>query len=238
MNKSISPSRNKKKAGSTEAAFSYLPSFEIEEDLIRQGYSLIAGVDEAGRGCLAGPLALGMTIYHASFIADPDPLITSSVRDSKKISPKKRPIVLEAVKTHALAHETIMVSHQTIDKHNINGATKIAILKLITSISVKPDIIIMDGNFSFDLDIPFIAVKKGDNRSLSIASASIGAKVTRDRVMEKFELHYPGYGLAQHKGYGTKFHREAIANLGYCPIHRRSYEPVKSMIALEKGHEG
>jgi ribonuclease HII len=130
-----------------------------------------------------------------------------------------------------------MVSHRTVDRLNINGATEYAIKKLLADMPRKPDIILLDGNFSFDLGIPRISVKKGDRRSLSIASASIAAKVTRDAVMERFAGIYPGYDFDSSKGYGTLKHRKALERAGGCPIHRLSYEPLKSLRAPTDGQE-
>jgi ribonuclease HII len=206
------------------------PSFEIEAGLFAQGYRFIAGVDEAGRGALAGPLAVALTIYDASLYDIPldDELV--HINDSKKISPKRRQILREIIQKRALAVVYHEISVHDIDRYNINGATYKGVQKLIENCPVKPDCIIMDGNFSFDFAIPFIPVIKGDNLSISIASASIEAKVVRDRTMDELEKNCSGYGFSIHKGYGTQFHRDAIEKKGPTEIHRKSYEPVKSIL--------
>jgi ribonuclease HII len=205
-------------------------SFNIEKNLIKKGMRIIAGVDEAGRGSLAGPLSIGLAIYDTSIIYNPPDEIIDNINDSKKLTPSKRKSALNII--HSLSHlvEVIMVPHRVIDDKNVNGATLFALKKLLAKIPVIPDVVIMDGKFSFDIGIPIIPVIKGDNLSFTIASASIIAKVTRDRVMEKFGDIYPDYGFKKHKGYGTKEHIAAIKKFGPCPIHRRSYEPVRGII--------
>lgn len=205
------------------------PDCSFEQSLLKDGYKLIAGVDEAGRGSLAGPLTLGLVIFPASIIRNPAADLTKHIRDSKQLSPPQRQVALQIIEKTSLSAEVFMVSHKIIDKKNINGATEFALQRMFEGISIKPDIVIMDGTFSFSLPVPFISIKKGDRTSLTIAAASIMAKVKRDAVMERLDLVYPGYGLSKHKGYGTVAHREAIMHLGYSAIHRKSYEPVKSM---------
>jgi ribonuclease HII len=153
---------------------------------------------------------VGCAIYPADFIRNPDRAIFSTVNDSKLLTPSRRNIALEYIRRHSLFWKAQMVSHRTVDRLNINGATEYAIKKLLADMHRKPDIILLDGNFSFDLGIPRISVKKGDRRSLSIASASIAAKVTRDAVMERFAGIYPGYDFDSSKGYGTLKHRKAL----------------------------
>ena len=208
--------------------------FSIEKELCLQGYRIIAGVDEAGRGALAGPLSLGMTIYHSSIYAEPPELILNSISDSKKLSPKKREEAFLIIKDFSLTYTSVFVPHGIIDKTDINIATKIGIERLIAKSEIKPDIIIMDGNFKFDFDIKFMSVIKGDNKSISIASASIIAKVLRDRLMDKADLKYPDYGFGINKGYGTKKHIESIYSNGFSNIHRKSFEPIKSLTESER----
>jgi ribonuclease HII len=206
------------------------PSFEIEAGLFAKGYRLIAGVDEAGRGALAGPLAVALTIYDASLFSLPidDELV--HINDSKKIPPKRRQMLREIIHKRTLAVVYHEISVEDIDTYNINGATFRGVQKLLEKSPVKPDCIIMDGNFSFDFSVPFIPIIKGDTLSISIASASIEAKVARDLTMDELDNGYAGYGLSIHKGYGTQFHRDAIEKKGPSDIHRKSYEPVKSIL--------
>ena len=210
------------------------PDFSIEKELYAKGYRAIAGIDEAGRGALAGPLSLGMVIYSLSVFNDPPEPVLKSIADSKKLTAKKRIEALSVIKNHALSYTSAFVSHTIIDCTNINIATEKGIHKLLAKSVFKPDIIIMDGNFKFKFDIPFIPVIKGDNRSISIASASIIAKVSRDMLMDKIHLKYPDYGFCGNKGYGTKNHMASIAENGFSTIHRKSYEPVKSLFEKQR----
>ncbi|PKL41282.1 MAG: ribonuclease HII [Spirochaetae bacterium HGW-Spirochaetae-1] len=222
------------KADHLESAFLLNPSFALELDLISRGYHIIAGVDEAGRGALAGPLSLGLTMFSTEFIHNPDKIFLTGINDSKLLTPNKREKALAIIGSRCLLSTATMVSHRIIDSLNINGATEFALKKLLSGISIKPDIVIMDGNFKFDIGMPYMAVKKGDRKSLSIASASIAAKVARDHIMDKFEDIYPGYDFRGNKGYGTRRHCESLKLKGPCPIHRKSYEPVKSLLSLER----
>jgi ribonuclease HII len=205
-------------------------SFEIEKKLLADGYKIIAGIDEAGRGALAGPLAVGLVIFNKSFIQIPTEEILTHIRDSKELSRLKRNKALKLIEKESICMSTVLVPHDVIDKVNINRATELAVRELLEKASPRPDIVIMDGNFKFDLGMAYLPVIKGDSKSITIASGSIAAKVKRDGVMDKYELIYPGYSFKKNKGYGTGEHREAISRLGPCHIHRKSYEPVKSMI--------
>jgi len=210
------------------------PDFSIEKELYSKGYRFIAGVDEAGRGALAGPLSVGMVIYPLSVFNDiPEP-VSRSIADSKKLTAKKRVEAISIIMNFSLSYTSAFVSHTAIDSTNINIATKNGIHKLLAKSEIKPDIIIMDGNFKFKFDIPFISVIKGDNRSLSIASASIIAKVSRDNLMDKLDCRFPGYGFCGNKGYGTREHMASLADKGFSSIHRKSYEPVKSIIECQR----
>ncbi len=206
------------------------PDFSIEKELLSEGYKIIAGIDEAGRGALAGPLSLGMVIYPVSIYNDTPETVTGSIADSKKLTSKKRVEALSVIKSLSLAHSSVFISHAEIDRSNINIATEKGIHKLLAKSDIKPDIIIMDGNFKFKFDIPFLSVVKGDNRSISIASASIVAKVLRDQLMDRIHLKYPDYGFSRNKGYGTKDHLESLGSRGFSSVHRKSYEPVRSMV--------
>ncbi|MBN1495995.1 MAG: ribonuclease HII [Spirochaetes bacterium] len=219
-----------KKKADRVSAFLHGPDFAIEKELLRKGCRLIAGVDEAGRGALAGPLCVGITIYAPSFIESLDgPL--PGIDDSKKLTPRKRSAALELIRRSALFSASILVSHRTVDRLNINRATEYAINRLLENISIKPDIVILDGNFSFTSQVPIHSVPKGDARSVSIASASIEAKVWRDTIMDRMDRLWPCYNFTENKGYGTSRHIQAIRERGISPVHRLSYEPVRSMIA-------
>ena len=209
------------------------PDFSIEKTFLSDRCRYIAGVDEAGRGALAGPLSVAMVIYHCSFYDSPPDALTSVVADSKQLSHKKRIKAEEAVKSLALAYAGIFIPHTVIDSCGINRATELAIIRMLSTINLKPDLIIMDGNFRFSPGVPFHSFVKGDCRSISIASASILAKVARDNIMCRVENSFPGYGFAKHKGYGTRTHIEAINSLGLCKIHRKSYDPARSILEAQ-----
>jgi len=210
------------------------PDFSIERELHSDGYKIIAGIDEAGRGAIAGPLSLGMVIYPTSIYTETPELILNTITDSKKLSHKKREEVFPIIEKFSLQYTSTFVPHTIIDRTDINIATKIGIERLIAKAQIKPDIIIMDGNFKFKFDIKFMSVIKGDNKSISIASASIIAKVLRDELMNKIDLKYPNYGFSINKGYGTKKHLESIYINGFSDIHRKSYEPIKSLTTREE----
>ncbi len=221
---------NKTQKAGDESAFLHDPTFAIEKLLLEEGFSLIAGVDEVGRGALAGPLCLGMVIFDVSLIASTEGPM-SGINDSKKLSPRQRKTGLDLIRATSIHSSSILVSHRTVDRLNINGATEFALNRLIESIHSKPDIIILDGNFSFRSSVPIRSILKGDSKSISIASASIVAKVYRDTIMERFDDMYPGYYFKSNKGYGTGQHLKALSSRGLSPIHRRSYEPARSMIS-------
>ncbi|HON77753.1 MAG TPA: ribonuclease HII [Spirochaetota bacterium] len=206
-------------------------SFDIESEFYTDTTAVIAGADEAGRGALAGPLAVGLVVYPPELFASPPDDLLRLVRDSKKLTHKGRIRALACIEAHALCVSTCLVSHETVDRLNINGATEYALRKLVSGLSVCPDMVLMDGNFRFNVGVAMRSVIGGDGLSLSIASASIAAKVRRDYIMERLDGRYPGYGFGQHKGYGTVFHRAMIMEKGPSPVHRRTYEPVKSMSA-------
>lgn len=180
---------------------------------------------------MAGPLSLGIVIYDPTVIESGETDELLSINDSKKLTSLQRLRAYAAVSACSLAYRCAMVSHRTIDRINVNGATEEALKRSLRSLPVIPDVIIMDGNFSFRSPIPIIPVRRGDASSLTIASASIVAKVTRDRIISKFDAIYPGYDFSSHKGYGTRHHIETIRRSGASPIHRRSYEPLKSLVA-------
>jgi ribonuclease HII len=194
----------------------------LERGLRKQGFSLVAGVDEAGRGPLAGPVVAAAVIM-------PEGLVLSGVDDSKLLSSEEREDLFEKVRESAIGFGIGIVNHDTIDRVNILQASFLAMETAIACIQPLPDHLLIDGN-RFCLQetsqvhsIPYTLVVDGDARCYSIAAASILAKVTRDRIMVSYEEQYPGYGFARHKGYSTPEHREAIFRLGYCEIHRRSF---------------
>ena len=196
------------------------PDFSFESALISQGFSLIAGVDEAGRGPLAGPVVV------AACILDPK-AIPAGLNDSKKLTAKRREILYDAIL--ASSHCAIItVSAKVIDAINIRAATLRGMTDAVAALSVSADYALIDGrDVPPGLICPSQALVKGDARSVSIAAASILAKVTRDRLMVRAAGFWPGYGFERHMGYGTADHLEAIRNMGPCPIHRFSFAPLK-----------
>ncbi len=206
------------------------PNFDIEQELARDNL-IIAGIDEAGRGCLAGPLSVGMVIYDPMLFGQILPEGMCIINDSKKLTHEKRLYAYDIIKNCSRYHSCCFVSSKYIDKENINIATQYAIEQLLISSPLKPDILIIDGNYKFDLHLPYISIIKGDSKSLTIASASIVAKVKRDALMDEYENIYHGYGFNSNKGYGTKKHIMMIEK-SISPIHRKSYEPVKSLYKI------
>lgn len=188
--------------------------FEREEQ--QKGKLLIAGVDEVGRGPLAGPVCVACVIMPL------DDLI-EGVDDSKKLSEKKREELFEKIKAKAICYSIKMVDEQTIDKINILEATKLAMKNAIESMEIKPDIVLIDAISKLDVDVEIRGIIKGDALSYSIGCASILAKVTRDRLMCELAKEYPEYGFEKHKGYGTKAHIEALKQYGPCIYHRLSF---------------
>ena len=190
----------------------------FEQAAQAQGYRYIAGVDEVGRGPLAGPVvcaAVIMPLDEASLVVGVD--------DSKKLSEKKREMLAEEIKKRALAYTIIEVSEEEIDKINILEATKLGMKKAIESLSIQPEIVLTDGNMTIDIAHKQQSVIHGDALSYSIGAASIIAKVYRDHLMDDFAKIYPQYGFEKNKGYGTAAHIQAIKEQGLCPIHRRTF---------------
>jgi len=190
-----------------------------ERSLWKNGVKLLAGVDEAGRGPLAGPVVAAAVIFPQHF-AD-----SFGVNDSKKISPPKREHLKSLIEEKALAVGVGAIDHSEIDRINILQATYKAMQLAIQQLCPSPDFVLIDGRGVPELKMPCQAVIKGDSSSLSIAAASIIAKVTRDHLMIEMHERYPHYGFAQHKGYATKRHMQAIREFGLSPIHRRSFRP-------------
>lgn len=206
------------------------PDFSIELELLEKGYRFIAGIDEAGRGALAGPLGVGLVIYSPETFSHIPPEISGTINDSKQLTHKKRVKALSDIERYAAAAVSVLVPHTVIDEININRATELGINRLLEKSPVRPDILIIDGNYKFKFSIPSMSVIKGDSRSITIASASILAKVRRDAIMDKIDERYSCYGFRGNKGYGTASHLASIEKNGFSRVHRKSYEPVRSMI--------
>ena len=192
-----------------------------EKELYTQGIQLIAGVDEVGRGPLAGPVVAAAVIL-------PKACKIPGLNDSKKIPKSKHKEIYEAVLQNAIAIGIGVKDNHVIDQVNIYEATKLAMMEAIGQLEPQPQHLLIDA-MKLDLPIPQTSIIKGDANSLSIAAASIVAKVTRDQMMEEFDREYPGYDFAQNAGYGTAKHLAGLDQLGVTPIHRRSFEPIKSM---------
>ena len=190
--------------------------WEIENSLYAQGYTAICGVDESGRGPLAGPVCAGAVIL-------PQGLEIPGLNDSKKLTDKKRRELYPIIKEQAVAWGIGFASHEEIDELNILQATYLAMSRAIQALEGKANFALIDGNRAKDFGIPLKTVVKGDSLSASIAAASVLAKVARDDIMLEMAKEYPEYGFEVHKGYGTKQHYEALRQHGHCPIHRMSF---------------
>lgn len=191
-------------------------TYEYEKAALEEGFKCVCGVDEAGRGPLCGPVCAAAVIL-------PVDCEIEGINDSKKLSEKKREALYDVIIDKAVAYSVVMVDAATIDEINILQATFKAMRQAVDSLSVKPDIALIDGNGKPGLSIEQRTIVKGDAKSISIAAASILAKVTRDRYCVELDKKYPQYQFAKHKGYGTKLHYEMIAEYGICPEHRRTF---------------
>lgn len=190
---------------------------KIENEIYKTGVQTICGIDEAGRGPLAGPVVVAAVIM-------PKDSFIEGVNDSKKVSEKKRETLYEQITDEAIAWGVGIIDQKEIDEINILNATKKGLTTAIKELKVKPDRIIVDALDKIDtLGIPYTPIIKGDAKCYSIAAASIIAKVTRDRIMRQWDEIYPMYGFEKHKGYGTAMHMQAIREYGLCPLHRRSF---------------
>lgn len=187
-----------------------------EKELISKGYKYICGVDEVGRGPLAGPVVC------AAIIMPIDDII-EGIDDSKKLSQKKREFLASLIREKAVALSICRIEPEIIDKINILEATKLCMKNAVEGLKIKPDFVLTDGNMTLDIGIEQASVIKGDALSYTIGSASIAAKVYRDKLMDEYAVTYPEYGFEKHKGYGTATHINAIEENGLCPIHRRSF---------------
>lgn len=190
--------------------------YSIEQSLIDKGFKFVCGVDEAGRGPLCGPVVAAACIL-------PIGLYIEGLNDSKKLSPKKRKQVFDEIIKNAVAYCIAEASVEEIDRLNILEADMLAMQRAVDGLSVKADFAIIDGNVSRGFNIPTMTVIKGDATSPSIAAASILAKVTRDEMCKQMDKDYPQYGIAKHKGYGTKQHMDALREFGPAPIHRKKF---------------
>ena len=188
----------------------------IENAHFEQGVQIICGVDEAGRGPLAGPVCAAAVILPAG-------LVIPGLDDSKKLSDKRRRELMPVIQENAIAYGIAFASHEEIDEINILQATFLAMERALAQLKIKPDLALIDGNRQKDFGINVETLVKGDSRSANIAAASVLAKVTRDDYMEQMAQKYPGYGFEIHKGYGTKAHYEALRDLGPSPIHRLTF---------------
>ena len=190
---------------------------EVEKDLYNKGFKNICGIDEAGRGPLAGPVVV------AGVIMPKDSMI-EWVNDSKKVTERRREILYEKIKEEAISYSIAVIDHNIIDDIHILNATKQGVTEVVDGLDVKPDLIIVDALTHINTrGIPYEPIIKGDAKCYNIAAASILAKVTRDRIMRQWDEIYPQYGFAAHKGYGTAKHIAAIKEYGLCPIHRITF---------------
>lgn len=196
--------------------------FDFENKHLADGKKLIAGIDEAGRGPLAGPVCVASVIMPL----DKDNII-EGINDSKKLSEKKRDMLFDLIKEKAIAYHIELIDEMTIDTINILNATKLGMLACINNLNIKPDVVLIDA-VKIDTNVETESIIKGDANSYSIACASILAKVTRDRYMLEIDSKYPEYNFKKHKGYGTKEHIENLKKYGKCEIHRESF--IKNFI--------
>lgn len=195
---------------------------KIEEGLYEKGIELIGGIDEAGRGPLAGPVVVACAVM-------PKDSMIEGVNDSKKISERKREKLYDEIIESAISYEVGIIDQNTIDDINILNATKLGLTTAVRGLNVRPEIILVDALTNIDTcQIKYQSIIKGDAKCYSIACASIIAKVTRDRIMRQWDEIYPQYGFAKHKGYGTAEHIQAIHEYGLCPLHRHSF--VKNIL--------
>jgi ribonuclease HII len=201
-----------------------------ERKLAKCGFTLIAGVDEAGRGALAGPLVAAAIILPLTFEA-------TNLKESKKLNPVTREILCTELKEKALAYNVCIIEPREVDRMGLQEANKVALKGAVAGLGLKPDFVLCDGFRLSEFDCPYLNIIKGDSLSYSIAAASIIAKVTRDRIMLGYHRQHPEYKFDENKGYGTVVHLKAIERFGITPIHRLSFSPVaqKHLFSLHKG---
>jgi ribonuclease HII len=208
----------------------HLPTFAEERSLEAQGYRLIAGVDEVGRGALVGPVV-------AAAVVLPHNINTrwrDKVRDSKQLNPAVRELLSDLIREVAISVGIGIIPHQIIDTHGIVKATRLAMKSAIEQLMPQPQYLLIDYLRLPEVPLPQKGITDGDSLCFSIACASIVAKVARDRLMVDYDRDFPGYGMAKHKGYGTKEHLACLRRHGPCPVHRRSFRPVREMIYQER----
>ena len=191
---------------------------QYENALLKKGCRYIVGVDEVGRGPLAGPVVCAAVVMPLDDLS-----IIEGIDDSKKLSEKKRELLAEKIKQTAIAYTIIETDEKIIDEINILEATKLGMKRAVESLSIEPDVVLTDGNMTLDVSYPQQSIVKGDALSYSIGAASIIAKVHRDHLMDEYAKIYPEYAFAKNKGYGTAEHINAIKEYGLCPIHRRTF---------------
>ena len=207
-----------------------MPTLDIEQDVRSVQYKYIAGVDEVGRGPLAGPVVSAAVVLPHDLVGDEDWL--SVINDSKKLSELKRQMAYEIISREAVSVAVGITNASTIDSVGILPATISSMFTALRGLEVSPDFVLFDFIPLKDCEYPYRTVVKGDTKSYSISAASIIAKVTRDELMKEAEEQYPGYGFSGHKGYGTAKHLDAIKRLGPCEIHRRSFAPIKNYVRI------
>jgi ribonuclease HII len=201
----------------------------FEKEALRKGCRSIAGIDEAGRGPLAGPVVSAAVILPTAFH-------DAGVTDSKKLSPRKREQLYDRIYAQAVTVGIGIVDPMEIDRINILQASLLAMVMAVKNLVPAPDFLLIDGQFSITSDLPQKPIPKGDSLSISIAAASIVAKVTRDRLMQKYHYYYPQFDFPRHKGYPTKAHKQAISQFGCSPIHRKSFRGVREYTLCKTNH--
>lgn len=196
-------------------------NLEYEKKYWENGFVYVAGADEAGRGPLAGPVYAAAVIF-------PKDIQIDGLTDSKKLSEKKRDYYFDVIKEKAIAYSIASVDEKIIDEINILNAAHLAFKKAVEGLNPAPELALIDGNSMKNLPCPFELIVKGDQKSLTVAAASVLAKVSRDRFMDKIDKEYPQYMFSKHKGYGTKLHYEMLEKYGACPYHRQSFRLFKN----------
>lgn len=201
--------------------------YTYENDLLARGLRFVAGFDEAGRGPLAGPVVAAGVILNPA-----DPI--DGLNDSKQLSAKRRAALEASIKERALSYAVAVLDETVIDRINIYQASKRAMLQACSALSIRPEFLLTDAMPLSEAEIPYLAIVKGDQLSASIAAASILAKEARDKIMRQLHERYPVYGFDVHKGYPTKRHLEMLAQYGPCPIHRKTFQPVKQLLSRQE----
>jgi len=210
---------------------SQIPTFIEEIQLRERGYRLIAGIDEAGRGPLAGPVVAAAVVLYP----EAEHSWYRLLRDSKQLTPQKREFLFDCIRNDEIPFGVGIIHHEFIDEQGIATATVLAMRQAVETLPALPDFLLIDYVRLRGMQMPQKSITRGDSHSLSIAAASIVAKVTRDRLMVDLDGQYPGYGLARNKGYGSQEHIECLRNLGPCAIHRRSFAPVREVLNHKNG---